>query len=196
MTFSSSYLFFCYWFFIFSLGINSLKLLCFHNIFMHFLCISFFLLHILCMCVHGFISFLIDLIFFHISLCLCSSSFTFSFEHIYIYIYIYIYISQVTGVLSIINPTAPPFQKVCGNCHVADVIISTIGGVYCNACCSKSMAPNLSFPHGSLVTNDEHVLLTIWGKWLETIVHMIESKFLGFASSKTSSTLHFNSHSW
>jgi len=31
------------------------------------------------------------------------------------------------------------FQKICGNCHVADVTISTIGGVYCNACCSKSM---------------------------------------------------------
>jgi hypothetical protein len=31
---------------------------------------------------------------------------------------------------------------------------------------------------GSIATNDEHVLLIIEGKWLATIVHMIEFKFL------------------
>jgi hypothetical protein len=33
----------------------------------------------------------------------------------------------MTGVLSIVNLVAPPFQKVCGNCHVMDVIISPTG---------------------------------------------------------------------
>jgi hypothetical protein len=52
-------------------------------------------------CVHGFISFLIDLPFF--SLCLCSSSFTFLFEHVVFF--------HVIGVLSIASLDAPPFQK-------------------------------------------------------------------------------------
>jgi hypothetical protein len=40
-------------------------------------------------------------------------------------------------------------------CHVADVIISTMGGVHCNACCSKSTIQKLSFLHASIATNDE-----------------------------------------
>ncbi len=64
--------------------------------------------------------------------------------------------------------TAPPFQNICGNCHVANVTISTIGGVYYNACCSKSMVQKLGFLHDSIATNDEHVLLTIDGNWLES----------------------------
>jgi len=76
------------------------------------------------------------------------------------------------------NPVTPPFQKVCGNCRVVDVTISITCGVYYTTCHSKSMVQKLSFLHGSTATNDEHVLLTIESKWLETIVHMTKSKFL------------------
>ncbi len=117
------------------------------------LCTSYafhsFCLHIICMCVHV-------LPFFHISLCLCSSSFTFSFEHIVI--------SQVTKVLSRVSPVVPPFQKVCENCHVANVTISPTSSVYYNICHSKSIVQKLGFFRGSIATNDEHVLLTIKGK--------------------------------
>ncbi len=130
----------------------------------------------MCMCVHGFISFLIDLPFFTFSLCLCSSSFTFLFEH-------FILFFQVTEVLSITALVTPPFQKVCRNCHVANVIISLAGGVYCNTCHSKSTVQKLGFLRGSTATNDDHVLLTIEGKWLEAILRMnywicfIQNKF-------------------
>ncbi len=76
------------------------------------------------------------------------------------------------------NPITFPFQKVCGNCHVANVTIFITCGVYCTTCHSKSMVQKLSFLHGSIATNDKPVLLTIEAKWLETIVHMTESKFL------------------
>ncbi len=75
--------------------------------------------------------------------------------------------------LSIVNPIAPPFQKVCENCHVIDVTISPTSGDYCIDYCIK-----LGFLHGSIAINDELVLLTIEGKWLEAIVHVMESKFL------------------
>jgi len=40
-------------------------------------------------------------------------------------------------VLSIASLLVLPFEKVCGNYHVEDVIISPTGGVHCNACHSK-----------------------------------------------------------
>jgi hypothetical protein len=71
-----------------------------------------------------------------------------------------------------------PFQKVCGNCHVANVAISAIGGVYYNAHCSKSTVQKLGFLRDSIVTNDELVLLTIEGEWLEAIMYMTKLEFL------------------
>jgi hypothetical protein len=86
--------------------------------------------------------------------------------------------------LSITSPTAPPFQKVCENYHVANVIISLMGGVHCNVCRSKSTIQKLSFLHGSITTNNEPMLLTIEGKWLEKIVHMTKSEFLDLPHPK------------
>jgi hypothetical protein len=86
--------------------------------------------------------------------------------------------------LSIASLVAPPFQKLCGNCHVADVTISPTSGVYYNVFHSKSMVQKLGFLHGFITTNVEPMLLTIEGKWLETIIHMIESEFLDFPRPK------------
>jgi len=147
-----------------------------HLLLCTFYTFQFYFLHIMHMCVCGFIYLFIDLHFFHISLCLCSSSFNFSFEHFFF--------PQVTGMLSIASPITLPFQKVCANFHVVDITISLTCGVYCNAYRSKSMIQKLGFFPGSIVTNDELVLLTIEGKWLETIVHMTKSKFLDITCPK------------
>jgi hypothetical protein len=80
--------------------------------------------------------------------------------------------------LSIVSLDVPPFQKVCGNCHGADVTTSPMGGVYCSIYHSKSMVQKLGFLCGSMTTNDEPMLFTIEGKWLETIVHRIKFEFL------------------
>ncbi len=80
--------------------------------------------------------------------------------------------------LSIISLVALPFQKKIKNCHVAHVINSQMGGVHCNVCHSKSIVHKSSFLHGSIATNDEHVLLTIEGKWFDTVVHITKVEFL------------------
>jgi hypothetical protein len=90
----------------------------------------------------------------------------------------------MTKVLSIVSLIALPFQKVCGNCHVIDVIISPIGGGHCNACCSKSMVQKLSFIYSSIAPNDEFVLLTINSKWFEIIVHLKKIEFLNLLRPK------------
>ncbi len=71
-----------------------------------------------------------------------------------------------------VSPTTPPFQKVCGNCHVANVTISPTCDVYCNNFKKKLKVKKLGFFHGSIATNDEPMLLTVKGKWLETIMHL------------------------
>jgi hypothetical protein len=86
--------------------------------------------------------------------------------------------------LSIASLVALPFQKVCGNCHVANVTIFQWVVFICNACPSKSMIQKLSFFRGSITNNDEYVLLTIESKWLEVIVHMTKFKFLDLPSPK------------
>jgi hypothetical protein len=86
--------------------------------------------------------------------------------------------------LSIISHVAPPFQKVCGNCHVLNVTIFPTYGVYCNSYRSKSTIQKLGFLRGSIATNVELVLLTIEGKWLELIVHMTKFEVLDLPCPK------------
>jgi hypothetical protein len=78
----------------------------------------------------------------------------------------------------------PPFQKLYGNCQVPNIIIFPTGGVHYNVCCSKSIIQNLNHLHGFITTNDEPVLLTIEGKWLEVIAHMTKFEFLDLPCPK------------
>ncbi len=48
----------------------------------------------------------------------------------------------------------------------------------------KSIVQKLGFLRGSIVTNDELVLLTIEGKWLEAIVPMKKFEFLDLLHPK------------
>ncbi len=54
----------------------------------------------------------------------------------------------------------------------------------CYNTCSKSTMKKLDFLHGSIITNDEFVLLTIESKWFETIMHMTKYEFLGLPCRK------------
>jgi hypothetical protein len=67
------------------------------------------------MCVHDFLSFLINAPFSHLP-----------FVHIHIHLSFVFNKKkfQLTKVLCIASLVAPPFQKVCENFHIVDVIIS------------------------------------------------------------------------
>jgi mRNA-degrading endonuclease HigB of HigAB toxin-antitoxin module len=71
----------------------------------------------------------------------------------------------------------PPFQKVCDNRRVANIIISLTSDVHCNVCRSKPKDVKYGFLCATILTSKKHMLLTIEGKWLKTIVHMIEFTF-------------------
>jgi len=85
--------------------------------------------------------------------------------HIFHYFFILTYfvlIFQVIWVLSIANFITYPFEKMCGNYLVADVIICLTSDVHYNA----------------------HILLTTKGKWLEAVVHIIEFEILNLFCPK------------
>jgi hypothetical protein len=48
----------------------------------------------------------------------------------------------------------------------------------------KINSSKIGFLCGSIVTNDEHVLLIIESKWLEAVVHMTKSEFLDLLCPK------------
>jgi hypothetical protein len=73
---------------------------------------------------------------------------------------------------------------ICPTSKLPNVIIFPMGGVHYNVCHSKSMVQKLSFLCGSIATNDKPVLLTIEGKWFETIVHMTKFEFLDLPRPK------------
>ncbi len=177
MTSFSWHFFCCYFFFLgslsFLLSINFL-LLNFHNILYYAFLIHFILfIYILCVCVCAWFYWLIYP-FSTFSLCLCSFSFTL-FEHI-VFFFKWPECCPQLALLHL------HFKKYV--CHVVDIIISPTGDVHCDTCHSKSMVQKLGFLHGSIITNDELLLLTIEGKWLEAIVHMIESNFFNLACPK------------
>ncbi len=143
----------------------------------------------MCIYVHGFISFVIDLHFLKIFL---------MFMFIFIYLLVltlYIYLFQVIGVLSTIILTTFPFQKICTNYHVANIIIFPTGGVHCNTCCSKSTIKKLSFFLWFHCNEWWTCVIDYWKQitWNNCAYDIIWN--LRFASSKTNSTLHFNLHS-
>jgi hypothetical protein len=154
---------------------------------MHFLCISFFCLHIMCMCVWFY--------FFH-----DWSTFFPHFPYVYVHLCLPFYFNimfffKVIGVLCITSLTTPPFQKVCVNCHVAYVIISPTRGVHYNACCSKSMVQKLGFFSWFQCNQWWTYVINYWGQMTWNNCAYDKIWILEFASSKPSSTPHFNSHS-
>jgi hypothetical protein len=48
-------------------------------------------------------------------------------------------------VLPIASLVTPPFQIVCGNAHIADVIISPMSSVHYNVYCSKINDSKIGF---------------------------------------------------
>jgi hypothetical protein len=71
---------------------------------------------------------------------------------------------QAIWVLSIASLAKPPFQKVCGNRHVANIIISLTSHVHCNVCCSKPKDVKSRFLCATIPTSEKHMSLTIEGK--------------------------------
>jgi len=84
------------------------------------------------------------------------------FIYLFVLTFYFIFPSN-RGELSIASLVVLPFQKVCGNCHIADVINSPMDYVHYNTC-SKSIIQNSGFFHDSITTNDEAVLSIIEGK--------------------------------
>jgi hypothetical protein len=63
----------------------------------------------------------------------------FMFIFIYLFVLTFLLFFLMTRVLSIVSSVATPFQNKCVNCHVGDVIISSINNVHYNPCHSKSV---------------------------------------------------------
>jgi hypothetical protein len=59
-----------------------------------------------------------------------------------------------------------------------------MGDVHYDVCRSKSKVHKSSFLPGFTATNDGPILLTIEGKWLEVVMHIIKFEFLNLFHPK------------
>ncbi len=86
---------------------------------------------------------------------------------------------QVVGILFVLNPTALPLQKLCVKCHALDTIVSTTNDdVNCNVCHGKTTIKKARYLCASIATTEDPIILTIEGKWIKGVVHMLETNFL------------------
>jgi mRNA-degrading endonuclease HigB of HigAB toxin-antitoxin module len=92
-------------------------------------------------------------------------------------------------VLCIASLATPPFQKNCSNRRFTNIIILLTSDVHCNVRHSKPKDLKSGFLCATIPTNEKHMLLTIEGKWLKTIVHMIKFTFLALPHHKQVSLL-------
>ncbi len=124
----------------------------------------FFVKCFVCLCIYVcFLIFFLDWSFFFPTFFLCVHL------HYFLVLIFNIFYFSSDKVLPITSLTTPPFQKLCGNCHVVDVIIRSTTDVHCNVCNSKSNV-HICFFHGSIAT--------IEGKWHDEILRMTKFEFL------------------
>jgi len=97
------------------------------------------------------------------------------------------FISQVTRVLSNNYPCYTSIPKVCGKCHVANIIICSTWDVHYNACHSKSKVHKSSFLWGSITKMDQYYWplrenglkkLCIWQFEFLNLAHLKQVQFL------------------
>jgi hypothetical protein len=79
----------------------------------------------------------------------------------------------------VLNPTTPPLQKLCAKCQALNIVVSTTNDdVNYNVCHGKTTIKKARYLHTSIVTTRDPIILTIKGKWLKLVVHMLKTNFL------------------
>jgi len=78
-----------------------------------------------------------------------------------------------------LNPTTLPLRKQYVKCHTLDIVVSTTNDdVNCNVCHGKTTTKKARYLCASIATTRDPIILTIESKWLEGVVHMLETNFL------------------
>jgi len=95
------------------------------------------------------------------------------FYNLFVWLINLTFFFQVVGVLPMLNPTTPLFQKLCAKCHALDIIVSTTNDdVNCNDYHGKTTIKNVGYLCSSIATTKDPIILTIEGKWLKIVVCM------------------------
>ena len=90
---------------------------------------------------------------------------------------------QVSRTLTITNPVAPPFQKLCQDCKEANIVALPTEDCFCNICGAKKPSLRSGLLHATITCGDLSMyFVNIEGQWLEAILH--QSKIVFWYSSQ------------
>ena len=88
---------------------------------------------------------------------------------------------QITGCMIVVNPSALPYKRVCGNCKHGDFYRQHSGNYHCNlykldAPCSFVIHINATIA----VKDAPSVAAFVSAAWIQALLHKSESNFLDF----------------
>jgi hypothetical protein len=86
----------------------------------------------------------------------------------------------VYGTLSVTSPAITPYKYVCRQCNLSNLIIVE-EGFYCNVCHSPQQVLKQAYLRGKITTTSQAVTMYLEGKWLQTLVRMLEEQFLNLS---------------
>jgi hypothetical protein len=82
----------------------------------------------------------------------------------------------VYGTLSIASPAVAPYKYVCKQCNLSNLIVVEEGFYY-----SPQQVFNQAYLYGKITTTSQVVTMYLEGKWLQTLVRMLEEQFLNLS---------------
>ena len=86
---------------------------------------------------------------------------------------------QITGCITVVNPSALPYKRVCGNCKLGDIYCLKSGNYHCNICKLDAPCSFVIHINGTIVVEDApSIVAFVSAAWIEALLHKSESYFL------------------
>ena len=88
---------------------------------------------------------------------------------------------QITGCMTVVNPSALPYKRVCGNCKLGDIYRQQSSNYHCNLC--KLDVPRSFVIHFNaiiVVEDAPSIAAFVNVAWIQAILHKSEPDFLNF----------------
>ena len=97
---------------------------------------------------------------------------------------------QITEYMTVVNPSALPYKRVCGNCKLGDIYRQQSGNYHCNLC--KLDAPCSFVIHiNTIITVKDALSIAAFvsAAWIHALLHKSESDFLDFYATDCITTI-------
>jgi hypothetical protein len=88
---------------------------------------------------------------------------------------------QITGCMTVDNPSALPYKRVCGNCKLGEIYRQQSSNYHCNLCKLDAPCSFVIHINATIAVEDaSFVAAFVSAAWIHAMLHKSESDFLEF----------------